>query len=73
MTSDEEQAHQNAILQVVACSIILHFAIIHPGRNKPTVICAFVLFVLFVLFVVKLLAYLRRSVPVLLHRPAAAL
>ena len=27
MTSDEEQAHQNAILQVAACSIILHFAI----------------------------------------------
>ncbi|HET9222660.1 MAG TPA: hypothetical protein VFO07_09160 [Roseiflexaceae bacterium] len=27
MTTDEEQAHQNAILQVTACSTILHFAI----------------------------------------------
>jgi hypothetical protein len=28
VTSDEELAHQNAILHITACSIILHFAIV---------------------------------------------
>ena len=36
MTSDEELAHQNAILHVAACSIILHFAIIMHEETPKT-------------------------------------